>query len=66
MAIESQIDPKLSRRERDKRIEKVLDKILHWQHRNQEAARFHRKRRLRRLHEAGVDLRKVKRCPRRL
>ncbi len=31
MAIEYQLDPSLSRRERDKRTEILLDKILHWQ-----------------------------------
>lgn len=63
MAIECQLDPTLSRRERNKRIEKVRKKILYWQRRNQEAKRSHRKRRLRQLREAGIDLRKTKRCP---
>jgi hypothetical protein len=52
----------MSPRERARRLTKVLEKIEHWQVRNQRAARCHRKRRLRRLHELGIRLSKLRKC----
>lgn len=65
-AVECQLDRSLSRHERTRRIDKVWDKICYWQRRNREAARLHRKKRLQALRHVGIDLRKAKRCPRRI
>jgi hypothetical protein len=49
--------------ERTRLLEKVAENISHWQSRNAQTAFYHDKRRRSRLHAAGIDLRKVRRCP---
>jgi hypothetical protein len=50
-------------RERHRQLEKVLAIIEHHQRRNAHAAACHDKTRRRKLRKAGIDLRKVRRCP---
>lgn len=66
MAVEEQLDPAVAPKERKRRLEKVADKIEYRQQRNEKAAYYHDKRRRRQLRNAGIDLRKVRRCPLRI
>jgi hypothetical protein len=52
----------MSPRERTRRLRKVLAKIEHWQLSNRKAARCHRNRRLRRLHELGIYVSRLRNC----
>ena len=61
-AIEVQLDPAMSPRERTRRLAKALRHIEHWQASNARAARCHRRQRLRELHERGILLSKLKKC----
>ena len=63
IAVEAQLDREVAPKERKRRLERVADKIEYRQQRNQKAAYYHDKRRRRQLREAGIDLRKVRRCP---
>jgi hypothetical protein len=54
----------MPRRERDRQLQEVLTNIDYHQRRNADAARRHHKSRRRRLRDAGIDLRTVRRCPR--
>ena len=66
MAIEVQLDPDMSANERTRRLEKAAEKIEYWQARNEQAAFFHDKRQRRKLRKAGIDLRRLRRCPLRI
>ena len=66
IAVEEQLDPEVVPKERKRRLEKVADKIEYRQQRNEKAAYYHDKRRRRRLRNAGIDLRRVRRCPLRI
>lgn len=62
-AVEVQLDSEQPSRERTRLLEKVAATIEHWQRRNAEAAYYHDRRTRRELRAAGLDLRKVRRCP---
>lgn len=62
-AVEVQLDPEMPARERTRRLQKIARKIEYWQRTAAKAACSHRKRRRRELREAGIDLRRVIRCP---
>jgi hypothetical protein len=65
-AVEVQLDPQISRKERTRRLEKIATKIVYWQHHAAEAAYHHNKTRRRKLRAMDIDLRKVRRCPLRI
>ena len=66
VAVEEQLDPEVAPKERKRRLEKVADKIDYSQERAEKAAYYHDKRRRRQLRKAGIDLRRVQRCPLRI
>jgi len=53
----------MSRHERRRRLEKAFSLICHWQGRNLEAAFYHDRSKRKKLHKAGIDLRKVLHVP---
>jgi SRSO17 transposase len=57
------VDQELSPQERQRRLERELSKVAYWQKRSKTAEVSHRKRRLRELEKAGVDLERARRCP---
>lgn len=63
LAIDAQLDPTLSARAQDRKLQRVANKIVYWQRRTTEAARCHRERRERELRALGVDMDRVARCP---
>ena len=63
MAVEAQLDLGMSRHERRRRLEKAFSLICHWQGRNLEAAFYHDRSKRKKLHKAGIDLRKVLHVP---
>lgn len=65
-AVEVQLNAETPARERTRLLEKVAANIQHWQERNAETARYHDKSTRRKLRAAGIDLRKVRRCPLRI
>lgn len=65
-AVENQLDPMMGRKERRRLLEKIAEKIDHWQRSAAKAAYYHKKKRRRQLRAAGIDLRRVIRCPLRI
>ena len=63
LAIDAQLDPTLSARAQARKLQRVANKIVYWQRRTTEAARFHRERRERELRARGIDMDRVARCP---
>lgn len=57
------VDQELSPQERQRRLDRDLSKAAYWQKRSKTAEVSHRKRRLRDLAKAGVDLARARRCP---
>jgi SRSO17 transposase len=62
MAIEAQLDTALSRAETKRRLEKVVYKINYYQRRYAVSSDCHDDTQRRKLHEAGIDLRRVIAC----
>ena len=62
LAIEIQLDDEMSGRECIRQMKKVLKRINYYQKKNAAAAASHDDTQRDRLHELGVDLRRVKRC----
>ena len=62
MAIEAQLDDKLSRAERKRQLEKIVYKINYYQRRYAVASDCHDETQRRKLHDEGIDLRCVPRC----
>jgi hypothetical protein len=52
----------MPRREQQRRVEKVLGTIAYLQDRRRQAARIHRKRRLRQLHARGIQISRLPKC----
>jgi len=52
----------MTSRERARRLKKAIEKIEYWHVSNQRAAHGHRKRRLRQLHQLGIQLSTLRKC----
>ncbi len=61
-AIEAQFDDEMSGRERIRQLKKIMKRINYYQKKNPAAAASHDDTQRDKLHDIGIDLRKVKRC----
>jgi hypothetical protein len=61
-AVELQLDPHVSRRERLRRLDELARKIDYWQRHAEQAVRVHTKRRYRRLRALGIYVSKLPKC----
>ena len=61
-AVEVQLDPEQTPRERARRVARVVRCTEYWRTSNARAARSHRKHRLRALHRIGIRLSTLKKC----
>jgi hypothetical protein len=61
-AVEAQLGPALSRRERQRRLEKVKRILEYHQTRREQAARYHSKERLKRLRSKGIYVSRLPKC----
>ena len=62
-AVQVQLDPEMPRAEVRRQLKKVLARIQYHQRRNATARRSHAKTTRKRLEEAGVDFRTIRKCP---
>jgi hypothetical protein len=63
IAIDAQLDPSASPRERERRLEVAAKKIAYHQRRSVVSARSHRKTRRAELLALGIDPDRILRCP---
>ena len=62
VALNAQLDPGCSAKERKRRLMKVAHKIEYWQRKAAKAARCHRKRRLKLLKKLGIRISLITKC----
>ena len=61
-AVDAQVDPTDTPATRRDRLRKAARKIVYWQKKRERAAKSHRKRRLRELHQRGIRLSELRKC----
>jgi hypothetical protein len=62
LVVEAQLDPGLSKRERVRRLTRLVYQIEYWQRKAEKAARAHAKEGRRRLRKLGIRLSKIQKC----